>query len=129
MNEPEITIVGNLTADPEMRFLSNGSAVASFTIAATPRKKQGDEWVDGETLFLRCSAWRKLAENAVEHLSKGQRVIARGRLSQRSWEAQDGGKRTVVELTVDEIGAALSGLPAKPAGWDGPTADPNGVPF
>lgn len=108
-NEPIITIIGNLTADPELRFTPNGQAVANFTLAATPRtfNKQSNEWVDGETLFLRSSVWREAAENVAETLTKGMRVIAQGRLKSRSYETKEGDKRTVIELEVDEIGPSL----------------------
>lgn len=107
--ETVITIVGNLTADPEIRTTRNGSTVANFSIAATPRvfDKQSNQWVDGDALFLRCSAWRDLATHCAQSLSKGMRVIAQGRLQQRSYQAQDGSNRTVIEMTVDEIGPSL----------------------
>lgn len=107
--ETVITIVGNLTADPEIRTLSNGGTVANFTIAATPRvfDKQSNQWIDGDALFLRCSAWRDLATHCAQSLAKGMRVIAQGRLQQRSYQAQDGSNRTVIELQVDEIGPSL----------------------
>ena len=107
--ETVITVVGNLTADPEMRTTRNGSTVANFSIAATPRvfDKQSNQWVDGDALFLRCSAWRDLATHCAQSLSKGMRVIAQGRLQQRSYQAQDGSNRTVIELQVDEIGPSL----------------------
>lgn len=107
--ETVITIIGNLTADPELRTTSNGGAVANFSIAATPRTfdKQSDQWVDGDALFLRCTAWRDLATHCAQSLSKGMRVIAQGRLQQRSYQAQDGSNRTVIELQVDEIGPSL----------------------
>lgn len=107
--ETVITVVGNLTADPEMRTTRNGSTVANFSIAATPRvfDKQSNQWVDGDALFLRCSAWRDLATHCAQSLAKGMRVIAQGRLQQRSYQAQDGTNRTVVELQVDEIGPSL----------------------
>ncbi len=107
--ETVITVVGNLTADPEMRTTRNGSTVANFSIAATPRvfDKQSNQWVDGDALFLRCSAWRDLATHCAQSLAKGMRVIAQGRLQQRSYQAQDGSNRTVVELQVDEIGPSL----------------------
>ncbi|WP_406298081.1 single-stranded DNA-binding protein [Embleya sp. NBC_00888] len=106
--ETTITIVGNLTGDPELRFLPNGAAVANFTIASTPRvfDRQANEWKDGDPLFLRSSAWKQLAENVAESLSKGMGVVAQGRLRQRSYE-KDGQKRTVVEFEVDEIGPSL----------------------
>lgn len=104
-----ITIIGNLTADPEMRFTPSGAAVASFTIASTPRtfNRQANEWQDGETLFMRCSIWRDAAENVAESLTKGTRVIAQGRLVQRSYTDREGAQRTVVEMQVDEIGPSL----------------------
>lgn len=107
--ETVITIVGNLTADPELRTTRNGGTVANFSIAATPRvfDKQSNQWVDGDALFLRCTAWRDLAEHCANSLAKGMRVIAQGRLQQRSYQAQDGSNRTVIELQVDEIGPSL----------------------
>lgn len=107
--ETVITVVGNLTADPEMRTTRNGSTVANFSIAATPRvfDKQSNQWVDGDALFLRCSAWRDLATHCAQTLRKGMRVIAQGRLQQRSYQAQDGPNHTVIELQVDEIGPSL----------------------
>ena len=104
-----ITIVGNLTADPEMRFTPSGAAVASFTVASTPRTfdRAAGEWKDGETLFMRCSIWRDAAENVAESLTKGTRVIAQGRLVQRSFTTREGENRTVVEMQVDEIGPSL----------------------
>ncbi|SEO86510.1 single-stranded DNA-binding protein [Amycolatopsis saalfeldensis] len=104
-----ITVVGNLTSDPELRFTATGAAVASFTVASTPRTldRQTNEWKDGEALFLRCSLWRQAAENAAESLTRGTRVIVQGRLVQRSFETKEGEKRTVVELQVDEIGPSL----------------------
>jgi|SRR5699024_7903941 len=110
-----ITIVGNLTADPELRFTPSGAAVANFTVASTPRyfDKQSGEWKDGEALFMRCSVWRQYAENVAETLSRGARVIVQGRLKQRSFETKEGEKRTVVELDVDEIGPALRYATAK----------------
>lgn len=103
-----ITIVGNLTADPELRFIQSGAAVANFTIASTPRvyDKTAGEYRDGETLFMRCSLWRDAAENVAESLHRGTRVIATGRLKSRSYD-KDGEKRTVIELEVDEIGPSL----------------------
>ena len=107
--ETVITIVGNLTADPELRTTRNGGTVANFSIAATPRvfDKQSNQWIDGDALFLRCSAWRDLATHCAQSLAKGMRVIAQGRLQQRSYQAQDGSNRTVMELQVDEIGPSL----------------------
>ena len=107
--ETVITVVGNLTADPELRFLPSGAAVANFTVASTPRTfdKQSGEWKDGDALFLSCSVWRQAAENVAETLHKGMRVIVQGRLRQRSYETQQGERRTVVELEVDEIGPSL----------------------
>ena len=107
--ETVITIVGNLTADPEIRTTSTGAQVASFTIASTPRvfDRQSNQYVDGQALFMRCSAWRDLAEHCARSLAKGMRVIAQGRLQQRSYQANDGSQRTVIELQVDEIGPSL----------------------
>lgn len=106
--EPQITVVGNLTADPELRFIASGAAVANFTVASTPRTfdKQANEWKDGETLFMRCSAWRDLAEHITETLTKGMRVIVTGNLVSRSWET-NGEKRTVTEMQVEEVGPSL----------------------
>nr|DAQ47252.1 MAG TPA: Single stranded DNA binding protein [Caudoviricetes sp.] len=107
--ETIVTVVGNLTADPEMRYTQNGLPVANFTIASTPRHfdKAKNEWVDDDALFLRASIWRDFAENVAASLTKGTRVIATGRLKQRSYEDKEGNKRTVVELEVDEIGPSL----------------------
>ncbi|WP_240793552.1 MULTISPECIES: single-stranded DNA-binding protein [unclassified Arthrobacter] len=107
--ETTITVIGNLTSDPELRFTPSGSAVANFTMASTPRTfdRQSNEWKDGETLFLRASAWREAAENVAESLTKGMRVIVSGRLKSRSYETKEGEKRTVIELEVDEIGPSL----------------------
>ncbi|MGH3432548.1 MAG: single-stranded DNA-binding protein [Thermocrispum sp.] len=110
-----ITVVGNLTADPELRFTPSGAAVANFTVASTPRiyDKQSGEWKDGEALFLRCNIWRQAAENVAESLTRGARVVVQGRLKQRSFETKEGEKRTVVELEVDEIGPSLRYATAK----------------
>ena len=110
-----ITVVGNLTADPELRFTPAGAAVANFTGASTPRMfdRQTNEWKDGEALFLRCNIWREAAENVAESLTRGSRVIVQGRLKQRSYETREGEKRTVVELEVDEIGPSLRYATAK----------------
>ena len=110
-----ITIVGNLTNDPELRFTPSGAAVANFTIASTPRTfdRQSNEWKDGETLFMRCSVWREAAENVAESLTRGTAVIAQGRLQSRSYETKEGEKRTVVEMQVDEIGPTLRRATAK----------------
>ncbi len=107
--ETTITIIGNLTADPDLKYTQNGVAVAGFTVAATPRvlDRQTNEWRDGDALFLRCSIWRQPAEHVAESLTKGARVIVAGRLKQRSYETREGEKRTVVELDVDEIGPSL----------------------
>ncbi|PFG34714.1 single-stranded DNA-binding protein [Sanguibacter antarcticus] len=110
-----ITVVGNLTGDPELRFTPSGAAVANFTVASTPRTfdRQSNDWKDGDTLFMRCSIWREAAENVAESLTKGTRVIASGRLVQRSYETREGEKRTVVELQVEEIGPSLKYASAK----------------
>jgi single-strand DNA-binding protein len=113
--ETPITVVGNLTADPELRFTPSGAAVANFTVASTPRTfdKQTNEWKDQETLFLNCSVWRQAAENAAESLQRGMRVIVQGRLKARSYETREGEKRTVFEIDVDEVGPSLKMATAK----------------
>jgi single-strand DNA-binding protein len=107
--ETTLTIIGNLTGDPELRFTPSGAAVANFTVASTPRTfdRQSNDWKDGETLFMRCSVWREVAENVAESLHKGTRVLVTGRLRSRSYETKEGEKRTVVEMEVDEIGPSL----------------------
>ena len=148
--ETVVTIVGNLTGDPETRTTQSGTHVAGFTVASTTRSrdKATGAWVDSQALFLRCSAWRDLADHVAGSLSKGMRVIVQGRLSQRSWEAKDGSKRTSVELTVDEIGPSLRhataqvtrlesrgfqgtyGAPSQPLGGPQPLTKPDPVdPF
>jgi single-strand DNA-binding protein len=138
--ETTITVIGNLTSDPELRFTPSGSAVANFTIASTPRTfdRQSNEWKDGETLFLRASIWREAAENVAESLTKGMRVIVSGRLKSRSYETKEGEKRTVIELEVDEIGPSLRYANAKvnrtqqgngnQASQAAPQDDPWGIP-
>jgi single-strand DNA-binding protein len=113
--ETVITVVGNLTNDPELRFTPSGAAVAGFTVASTPRTldRESGQWKDGDPLFLRCSVWRQYAENVAESLTKGMQVIVQGRLKQRSYETREGEKRTVVELDVDEIGPCLKFATAK----------------
>jgi single-strand DNA-binding protein len=113
--ETVITIVGNLVTDPELRFTANGSAVASFRVASTPRflDKTTNEWKDGEGLFLTVNVWRQMAENCAESLTKGQRVIVQGRLKQRSYETREGEKRTVYEIEADDIGPSLLRSTAK----------------
>jgi single-strand DNA-binding protein len=103
------TLIGNLTADPELRFTSSGVAVANVTVASTPRTfdRQANKWKDGDTLFMRCMIWREAAEHVAESLTKGARVIVTGRLVQRSYETREGEKRTVIELIVDDIGPSL----------------------
>ena len=110
-----ITIIGNITNDPELRFTPSGAAVANFTVASTPRAfdRQSNEWKDGETLFMRCSVWRDAAENVAESLARGSRVIVTGRLKSRSYETKEGEKRTVMELEVDEVGPSLRYATAK----------------
>jgi single-strand DNA-binding protein len=107
--ETIITVVGNLTADPELRYTQGGLAVANFTIASTPRSfdRASNDWKDGEALFLRASCWREFAEHVAGSLTKGSRVVATGRLKQRSYETKEGEKRTSIELEVDEIGPSL----------------------
>ena len=136
--ETTITVIGNLTNDPELRFTPSGSAVANFTIASTPRTfdRQSNEWKDGETLFLRASVWREAAENVAESLTKGMRVIVTGRLKSRSYETKEGEKRTVIELEVDEIGPSLKTATAKvnrtqrgnQGSQSAPQEDPWGLP-
>src|SRR4051794_36878243 len=113
--ETVITVIGNLTADPELRFTPSGAAVANFTVAATPRTfdRQSGEWKDGDALFMRCNVWRQAAENVAETLTRGMRVMVQGRLRQRSFETREGEKRTVVELEVDEVGPSLRYATAK----------------
>src|SRR3954471_15353285 len=110
-----MTVIGNLTADPELRFTASGAAVANFTVASTPRTfdRASGEWKDGEALFLRCNIWRQPAENVAESLTRGSRVIVSGRLKQRSYDTKEGEKRTVIELEVDEIGPSLRYATAK----------------
>jgi single-strand DNA-binding protein len=110
-----LTLIGNLTADPELRFTPSGAAVANFTVASTPRAfdRQSNEWKDGETLFLRCSVWRDAAENVAESLQRGSRVIVTGRLKSRSYDTKEGEKRTVMELEVEELGPSLRYATAK----------------
>ena len=130
--EPTVTMAGNLTADPKLRFTTSGAAVANFTVASTPRTRdrQTNEWSDGEPIFLDCTVWRRQAENVAESLTKGMRVIVAGRLRARSYDDRDGNRRTVIEMDVDEVGPSLaraicqvtragrgqaSGAPAAPA--------------
>ena len=111
----QIVIVGNLTDDPELRYTPNGAAVANFSVAVTPRyRDQSGEWKDGDTSFFRVSAWRTLGENAAESLTRGSRVVVVGRLKSRSWETQEGEKRSTVEIEADELGPSLKWATAKP---------------
>ena len=114
-NDTVITVIGNLTGDPNLRYTTSGAAVVDFTVASTPRTfdRNSNQWKDGDTLFLRCSAWREYAENIAESLTKGTRVIVQGRLVQRSFETREGEKRTVVEMQVDEVGPSLRYATAK----------------
>ena len=128
-----ITVIGNLTADPELRWTQSGAAVADFTVASTPRTydRNAGEWPDGDTLFMRCSVWRDTAENVAESLRKGMRVIVQGRLTQRSYDTQQGERRTVVELQVDEVGPSLRRARAQvtrtaPSGGGGYQSDNRG---
>jgi single-strand DNA-binding protein len=107
MPDTFVSLVGNLTDDPDLRFTPNGAAVANFRLAVTPRVKDGDTWRDGETSFFRINAWRDLAENATESLSKGTRVVVLGRLRPRSWETPEGERRSVVEVEADEVAPSL----------------------
>jgi single-strand DNA-binding protein len=107
--ETIVTIVGNAVADPELRYTQSGAAVVSFTVASTPRKfdKASGQWEDGQSLYMRCTAWRQHAENIAESVKRGQRLIVQGRLEQRSYDTKEGEKRTVIELQVEEVGAAM----------------------
>lgn len=113
--ETIITLVGNLTGDPELRFTPSGAAVANFTVASTPRNfdRQTNEWRDGEAMFINCSVWRQTAENVAESLQKGMRVVVQGRLKSRSYETREGERRTVFEIDVDEVGPSLRYATAK----------------
>ena len=114
-NETLITLIGNTTNDPELRFVPSGAAVATFTVASTPKMfdKRTNEWKDQETLFMRCNVWREQAESVAESITKGMRVVVTGRLTSRSWDDKDGTKLTVMELEVDEIGPSLRYATAK----------------
>jgi single-strand DNA-binding protein len=114
MPDTTTTIVGNLTEDPELRYTTNGAPVANFTVAVTPRVKDGDAWRDGETSFLRVTTWRQLAEHAADSLSKGDRVLVYGTLRQRSWETPEGERRSTVEVQAEELGPSLRWATAKP---------------
>ncbi|MGL5248232.1 MAG: single-stranded DNA-binding protein, partial [Brooklawnia sp.] len=113
--DTQITLIGNLTGDPELRFTPSGAAVANFTVASTPRTfdRQSSEWKDGDTMFLNCSIWRQAAENVAETLSKGMRVIVQGRLKSRSYDDREGNRRTVFEVDVEEVGPSLRYATAK----------------
>jgi single-strand DNA-binding protein len=114
-NETLLTIIGNMVQDPELRFTPSGAAVANFSVASTPKTfdRNANEWKDGESLFMRCAAWKELGENVAETLTKGMRVVVTGRLKSRSYETKEGEKRTVIELEVDEIGPSLRWATAK----------------
>lgn len=114
-NDTQITVVGNLTADPELRFTPSGDPVANFTVACTPRTfdKTRSEWVDGDPMFLGCSIWRQAAENVAETLTKGMRVIVQGRLKSRSYETREGERRTVFEIDVEDVGPSLTWATAR----------------
>lgn len=128
--ETQLTIIGNLTDAPQLRFTPNGAAVANFTIASTPRTfdRQSNQWVDGEALFMRCSLWKEAAENVAESLQKGMRVIASGRIKQRSFQDRDGNDRTVIEMDVDEIGPSLRFATARVTRVDRRNGQPGGQP-
>lgn len=113
--EPQITVIGNLTSDPELRYTPSGAAVANFTVASTPRTldRQSNEWRDGEAMFLSCSVWREYAENVAESLTKGMQVMVNGRLKARSYDTREGQRRTVFEIDVDEVGPTLRFATAK----------------
>lgn len=130
-NEVQLTLIGNLTADPEIRYTPAGHAVCSFTVVSTPRHwdKATGAWKDGEALFMRCQIWRQAAENVVESLTKGARVIVVGRLGQRSFDTKDGEKRTVIEMQADEIGPSLKFATAKVNRTSAASATDNEPPF
>jgi single-strand DNA-binding protein len=109
----QVTLVGNLTDDPELKFTANGAAVANFRLAVTPRVREGDSWKDGETSFFRINVWRQMAENVAETMTKGSRAVVVGRLRQRSWETPEGEKRTVTEVEADEVAPSLKFATAK----------------
>ena len=114
MPDTHVTIVGNLTDDPEVSFTPNGAAVTNFRLAVTARVKDGDSWRDGETSFFRVNVWRQLAEHVTESLTKGDRTVVIGRLKSRSWETPEGDKRSVVEVEADEVAPSLKWATAKP---------------
>jgi single-strand DNA-binding protein len=114
MPDTHVSITGNLTEDPELRYTPNGAPVANLRVAVTPRVKDGDGWKDGETSFFQVTAWRSLAENLAESLTKGARVMVYGRLQQRSWETPEGERRSVVEVQAEEVGPSLRWATAKP---------------
>ena len=114
MADTHVTIAGNLTADPELKFTSGGAAVANFRVAVTSRVREGETWRDGDTAFYRITAWRDLATNLTDSLGKGDRVIVVGQLRQRSWETDEGEQRSIVEVTAEEVGPSLRWATAKP---------------
>ena len=128
-NEPIITVVGNLTAAPELKYVGSGTAVASFTVASTPREKnkQTGEWEDGEPMFVRCSVWRDYAENVTESLAKGMRVVVHGRLQVRSYQRKDGSQGTSIEMQVDEVGPSLRYATAQVTRTNGSGAGSSGA--
>jgi single-strand DNA-binding protein len=122
MADTATTIIGNITGDPELRYTPQGNAVVSFTIAVNSRYRDGDKWVEGDTSFFRCNAWRDLAEHIADSLGKGNRVVATGYLKQRSWEDNEGNTRSVVEIEVQDIGPSLRWAVARPDRADGKVA-------
>lgn len=128
MPDTMITLIGNLTADPELKYTKGGDAVAEFTVASTPRTKRNGEWVDGDTLYVLCKVWREHAENCAESLVKGTRVVVLGKLVQRSYETRDGVKGKALELNVDELGASLRYATAKPVKASRPSRQPEPKP-
>lgn len=123
--EPLITVVGNATEDPSLRFLPSGAGVASWTLACTPRVKKGEEWIDGDTIFYRCSCWRQQAENVVETITKGSRVLVHGKLKVRAYE-KDGQQRQSIEIDVEHVGPELRYATAKVAKVQRNGADTSG---
>jgi single-strand DNA-binding protein len=129
MPDTFVSLIGNLTDDPDLRFTPNGAAVANFRLAVTPRVREGDQWKDGETSFFRVNCWRQLAEHATESLSKGDRALVIGRLKARSWETPEGERRSVVEVEAEEVGPSLKWATAKPQRASKASNGPKGGQF
>ena len=125
MADNHVTLTGNLTDDPELKFTSTGTAVANFRLAVTPRVRDGETWRDGETSFFRCNAWRDLGEHVADSLSKGDRAVVIGRLRSRTWETPEGEKRSVVEVEADEVAPSLRWATAQPERSNSPNGKAN----